>query len=221
MKEDSRTVCQDKINPFGSIFYYSSTTTVAANSRPGASSLWQQYALAFGYSFNRTGAALTLTQWKPVYVKAAPQTDGSAIIDSTTPYVQDLPTTDDGKIYIFLGVAYSATNIELLYNHPVYYYKDGMVRPYTNPAAQSITVDSALSTTSENPVQNKVVTNAINGKASGSIVKASGGTLGTTTIDSTTANYMEVTKLTTATDLDTLQTTGIYIVGNKKVFVKE
>lgn len=28
----------------------------------------------------------------------------------------------------------------------------------------SITVDSALSTTSENPVQNKVVTNAINGK---------------------------------------------------------
>lgn len=131
----SRTVCQDKINPFGCIFYYGTTASVAAGSRPGATALWEQYAIALGYSFNRTGAALTLTSWKPVYVKAAPQSDGSAIIDSTTPYVQDLPTTEDGKIYIFLGVAYSATNIELQLDHPVYWYKDGMIRPYTNAAA--------------------------------------------------------------------------------------
>ena len=47
---------------------------------------------------------------------------------------------------------------------------------------------------------------------SGSITKASGGTLGTTTINSTTANYMEVTKLSTATDLNTIKTTGVYII---------
>ncbi len=118
----SRTPCQTKIDPFGSIVYYSSTSSVAANSRPGTGSLWQQYTLTLGYSFNNTGAALTLTSWKPVYVKCAPQTDGSAIIDSSTPFVQDLPTTNDGKIYIFLGIAYSATSIELLINHPVYYH---------------------------------------------------------------------------------------------------
>lgn len=134
----SRTVCQDKINPFGSIFYYSATASVAANTRPSATALWQQYAIALGYSFNRTGAALTLTSWKPVYLKCAPQTDGSAIMDSTTPYVQDLPTTEDGKIYIFLGIAYSATNIELQVDHPVYWYKDGMIRPYTNASAGGI-----------------------------------------------------------------------------------
>ena len=128
----TRTVCQDKINPFGSIFYYGATASVASGSRPAVASLWQQYAIALGYSFNRTGSALTLTTWKPVYLKCAPQTDGSAIIDSTTPYVQDLPTTNDGKIYIFLGIAYSATNIELQVTHPVYWYKDGMIRPYTN-----------------------------------------------------------------------------------------
>lgn len=33
----------------------------------------------------------------------------------------------------------------------------------------SITVDDVLSTTSENPVQNKVITNALNGKADGYI----------------------------------------------------
>lgn len=133
----SRTVCQDKIDPWGAIYYYGTTTSVAAGSRPSASYLWQQYSITLGYSFNRTGAALTLTSWKPVYVVAAPQTDGSAIMDSTTPYVQDLPTTDDGKIYIFLGIANSATAVEIVPNHPVYYYKDGAIRLWTNTAASS------------------------------------------------------------------------------------
>lgn len=131
----SRAVCQDPIDPFGNIVYYGTTASVAAGSRPSTTALWSQYTIALGYSFNRTGAALTLTSWKPVYIKCAPQSNGSAIIDSTTPYVQDLPSTEDGKIYIFLGVAYSATNIELSQNHPVYYYKDGAIRLYTNASA--------------------------------------------------------------------------------------
>ena len=76
----------------------------------------------------------------------------------------------------------------------------------------SAKVDSALSASSANPVQNSVVKAALDGKATGSITKANGGTLGTTTINSTTANYMEVTKLSTATDLNTIKTTGIYII---------
>ena len=123
----ARTVCQDKINPFGRIVYYGTTASVAAGSRPSASALWDQYTLTIGYSF-----VVALTAWKPVYVKCAPQSDGSAIIDSTAPFVQTLPSTEDGKIYILLGVAYSETNIELLLDHPVYYYKDGMIRPWTN-----------------------------------------------------------------------------------------
>lgn len=144
----SRTVCQDKIDPFGKIVYYGTTASVAAGSRPSATNLWLIYAFALGYSFNRTGAALTLTLWKPVYVKCAPQSDGSAIIDSTTPYVQDLPTTDDGKIYILLGVAYSATNIELLDVHPVYYYKDGQIRLWTNATASGGVTDVTVGGTS-------------------------------------------------------------------------
>ena len=131
----TRTVNQTKINPFGRIFYYSSTTAIAQGSRPGAGVLWEQYTIVLGYSFNRTGAALTLTSWKPVYIKCAPQTDGSAIIDDTTPYVQDLPATEDGKIYIFLGIAYDATHVELQLDHPVYYYKDGSIRLWTNAQA--------------------------------------------------------------------------------------
>lgn len=131
----SRTVNPTKINPFGRILYYSSTTAIAQGSRPGATVLWEQYTLVLGYSFNRTGAALTLTSWKPVYIKCAPQADGSAIIDDTTPYVQDLPSTEDGKIYIFLGIAYDATHVELQLDHPVYYYKGGQIRLWTNAQA--------------------------------------------------------------------------------------
>lgn len=84
-----------------------------------------------------------MTAKTPVYIKAAPQSNGSAVIDSTTPFVQTLPSTDDGKIYIYLGIAYSATNIELQMVHPVYYYKDGAIREWTN--APSVTVPTKTS----------------------------------------------------------------------------
>ena len=131
----NKTVNQRKINPFGRIVYMTGTTNVPAGSAVSASVVWDQYTLGLGYSFAK-GSALTMTYPKPVYIKCAPQTDGSAIIDGTTPWVQDLPTTEDGKIYIFLGIAYSATNIELQLHHPIYYYKGGMIRPWTNQVAQ-------------------------------------------------------------------------------------
>ena len=129
----ARAVNQTEIDPFGRIVYYGSTAAVSANANPAAAALWQQYTLTLGYSFNVGGGALTLTPSTPVYLKCAPQTDGSAIMDSTVPIVQALPSTDDGNIYIFLGVAYSATNIELYSRHPVYQYKNGALRLYTGP----------------------------------------------------------------------------------------
>ena len=127
----AKTVNQRPINPFGEIVICSNTTNYAAEADIAATNCWQEYTLTLGYSFNRTGAALTLTTQTPVYVKCAPQTNGSAIIDSTTPIVQALPNSADGKIYIFLGVAYSATNIELTMRHPVYFHDGTGIREWT------------------------------------------------------------------------------------------
>lgn len=121
----------EKIDPFGAIRYYGATAVLDAEARPSAASLWEQYIVTLGYSFNRTGAALALTSWKPVYVKATPQADGSCIINSAEPYVQMLPTTDDSYIYIFLGVAVSAISIELVPEHPVYCYRNGGIQKWT------------------------------------------------------------------------------------------
>ena len=127
----TKTVNQTPIDPHGSIVYYGTTASVAAGSRPSTAYLWTRYVVTLGYSFNRTNAALTLTSHAPVYIKAAPQANGSAIIDATTPYVQSLPATADGMIYIFLGTAASATTVELVDEHPIYCYRNGSIQHWT------------------------------------------------------------------------------------------
>lgn len=142
----ARAVNQRPINPWGPIVYTSASTNYTAGTVVAAATIWQQYVLTLGYSFNRTGAALTLTTNSPVYIKCAPQSDGSAIIDADTPYVQALPSTADGKIYIFLGLAASATTVEMTMEHPVYYYKDGAIRLWTNNSSNPGTVTSVAMT---------------------------------------------------------------------------
>ena len=129
-----KTVNSRPIDPFGRIVYTSATTSYAAEADVAAATIWQQYNLTLGYSFNRTGSALTLTTKTPVYVKCAPQTDGSAVMDADTPIVQSLPDSNDGKIYIWLGIATSATAIELGLNHPVYYHNGTGIRIWTGGA---------------------------------------------------------------------------------------
>ena len=131
-----RDVNQEKIDPFGKIVYYSATTVLQAEDRPAVANQFTQYNFALGYSFNRTGKALTLEPNVPIYIKATPYADGSAIIDAEEPYVQDLPTTEDGKIYIHLGIVSSATGVELSLNHPIYFYHNGAVLPWFGPLLQ-------------------------------------------------------------------------------------
>ncbi len=177
----ARPVNQRPINPFGRIVYTSASTNYTTGSNLAAATAWSQYALVLGYSFNRTGAALELSVEKPVYIKCAPQSNGSAIIDADNPYVQALPSTADGKIYIFLGVAYDATHVELYQDHPVYWYDGTGIRLWNGSATAAIDVDTALSTTSENPVQNKVITNALPVAATTAPIVDGTATVGTST----------------------------------------
>ena len=117
----ARTVNQEVINPWGRIVYYSTTTTRTAGQTMSATAQWDRYIFNLGYSFN-DGSELDLTFPGPVYIKCTPQGTGGAIIDSTTPYVQTLPSTADGKIYIYLGQAYSESEVELIDYHPVLYH---------------------------------------------------------------------------------------------------
>ena len=128
----THTVNTTPFDPFGEIFYLYSSSSFSAGSKPTATTLWQQYVVTLGYSFNNTNAALELNVNEPVYIRATPQADGSAVLDYFT---QSKPSTEDGKIYIYLGIAVSATTVEMSIKHPVYYYKAGAVRLWTGPEA--------------------------------------------------------------------------------------
>lgn len=118
-------------DPFGQIFYYSSTAVVPVGTSVNAAYLYQQYDTELRYAFN-TGN--TLTPYKTVYVKCEPLVDGSnnrtgrVRLASTQPIVQDLPTTADGFVYIYLGQAISENAIFILLNHPVYEYRNGGIK---------------------------------------------------------------------------------------------
>ena len=133
----ARAVNQRPINPFGPIIYYNSATNLSAGKVPYHSTCYNKGGFTtngVAYTFNVNGGTLTYTSKAPLFVKCTPQSDGSAIIDSTQPYTQTLPTTDDGKIYIFLCIMGTTSGYFQIINdvHPVYYYKDGAIREWTN-----------------------------------------------------------------------------------------
>lgn len=115
-------------DPFAPIYYYGSTTAVTSSTtNVGASSLYQHNSVTIGYSYYMKD----LTTNTPLYIKAVPQSTGGAKLDTTTPIVTELPTTDDGFIYIYLGQTSSATVVELALTHPVYYHDGTRIRLYT------------------------------------------------------------------------------------------
>lgn len=129
----TKTLTTESFNPFGDVYYYNATSAVSVNGNVGNGSLYRQVLADLRYSFN-IGTGSYLTAREPVYLVAVPQSDGMAKLAST-PLVQELPTTDDGLIYIYLGRAYEDSNpyrIDLSLDNPVYHYKNGAIQIWTN-----------------------------------------------------------------------------------------
>ena len=115
-----------EFDPFGFIYYYNTTTTVSAGSSVGGGSLAYAWnGIDLRYTFN---CGTTLTAHKPFYLVVTPTTGGKCKIASSSPWAQDLPSTNDGKWYILVGRTYSTYQLALYYNHPVYYYDGTSVK---------------------------------------------------------------------------------------------
>ena len=130
----NKTLTTETFDPFGDILYWSSTTTYSAGANVG-DGWYNQYLADLRYSFNIGGynVASSLVGRKPLYLVAVPQSDGMAKLH-TNPLAQDLPTTDNGLIYIYLGQVYPDTYPYRLYmsiTHPVYTFADGRVVIYS------------------------------------------------------------------------------------------
>ena len=128
----NRSLNTRAIDPFGPIVYRATNGTCNANAGIGATGIWQQYVLTIGYSYMASGFSLSFPD--SVYLRCTPQADGSAVMQDI---VQALPSSKDGKIYIHLGTAYSATNMELSIEHPVYWHDGTGIRLWTGAEPSS------------------------------------------------------------------------------------
>ena len=139
----NRSLNTRAIDPFGPIVYRSTNGTCSSGSGIGSTGIWQQYTLAVGYSYMASGFVLTYPA--PVYLRCTPNSDGSATMNSI---VQALPSSNDGKIYIHLGTAYSGTMMELMIEHPVYWHDGTGIRIWTGASGGGSSVEPATATPS-------------------------------------------------------------------------
>lgn len=135
----------NEFDPFGMIYYVNVSTAnyLSAGASIPVSVLYQQIQFNMIYTFNES-----IISGKDVYLVAIPQANGRAKLNET-PLAQDLPSTNDGKIYILLGHAYSTTQIELHVQHPIYYHDGTSIRLWTNPVNVASKVQQQLTSMAE------------------------------------------------------------------------
>ncbi|MGE0792977.1 MAG: hypothetical protein AB7V77_02215, partial [Candidatus Woesearchaeota archaeon] len=130
----TKTVSQVPFKLKGLLATYASTTTLNENS--GSSSFYtglaQSSTTYVPYGWN---GITHLTNYRPIYLVGTLDEDGYFILDDSTYtsfYTSNLPTTEDGKLYVEIGDKVSTT----LYLRPmqkaIYQFKDGRIREYND-----------------------------------------------------------------------------------------
>ena len=113
------------------ITYYGTTTVKKNGEAIGVSSLYLKSASVDArYSFN-CGATPGWSAGDSIYVVGTIGTDGLFYLDSTTWWSNALPTTQDGKVYMYIGTYVSdAYKITLDLDHPMFYHDGTSVKSY-------------------------------------------------------------------------------------------
>lgn len=119
----------------GRIFYRNKNTDVAANSSVFEDNKWAltQFNIDVRYSVNYPR---NFVAGKNAYLVGTIDSQGYFKLDTTDSFVleSELPTTEDGKVYIFLGTSYTSNPsymISLESEHPMYWYHRGAIRLYS------------------------------------------------------------------------------------------
>ena len=104
------------------VMYMGSNSAYASGATTGT--CYEALGVNLQYS---TNCGSTLTSGRAVYLVGTLDSDGLFTLDATW-WTQTIPTTADGKTYIYLGLAYSTTNIYLVPENTLYQYFEGAFR---------------------------------------------------------------------------------------------
>ena len=134
----------------GQISYNAGNATYNENNQVGNNVIYPHKSdlIDHRYSFNTANDATNgTTSKKPVYlVGSLNSSDGLFYLDTVKWWTQTLPSTADGKLYIYLGDAYDYYRMSFIMDHPVYWYRNGMIREFAQDAAtvNGLTVQTAV-----------------------------------------------------------------------------
>lgn len=142
----TKVLNDEPFDPFGNIYYYQSTTTVAAGDPVASNTLYRVYLGDIRYSFNinssGTEGTTALTAHEPIFIKALynKTTKMATLTQDLTSsnylvrsgLVQALPSSDPNTglasnqmyIYILLGYAYNKYQFDMAVLHQVYAWDD-------------------------------------------------------------------------------------------------
>lgn len=111
------------------MFYYLYSSNVAVGATMANNYMYSAYnALDFRYNSN-CGTSLVANH--PIYLIFEHRADGLYYLKSDVWWTQDLPTSEDGYVYVYVGHAYSTNYYNFAPSHPMLWYKDGKVVPYS------------------------------------------------------------------------------------------
>lgn len=117
------------------------------------STTYDAYPIDLRYS---TNCASTLTSQRPVYIVGTIENDGLFHLDVSQWYTQAEPTYADGKVYIYVGMAYSTYQVWLSTENPAYMFYNGEFILYDK--AQTLQNINSLKTSLETQIDSKVET---------------------------------------------------------------
>lgn len=139
---------------------YIRTSSLTKNKEYSWANLWER---TNSITIKNGSTNLSLTTYKPLYLKGEIDNGLFTAIE----YTQILPTTEDGKAYLYIGEAVSSTSISFSFIHPIYIYKGGTIQTYSGYSTLSsrATLADTVSCTvgSSNAYRPIVVTNESSG----------------------------------------------------------
>lgn len=120
------------------MFHYPTSTTVASG---GLTATWNNYNAinntTFQYSSN---CGTTLVPYKSIYLVGT-IVNGLFYLDDVW-WTQTLPTTEDGKVYVYVGEAITTSSYSLHLQHPIFKYVNGHVKEVSIAEAEYNTVEA-------------------------------------------------------------------------------
>lgn len=211
----------------GQIMLMYANKTYAADANVDTYNVWQMHSglIDHRYSFNTANNATSGTAAKkPVYLVGT-VTNGLFYLDTTKWWATALPTSADGKIYIYIGESYDYYKLTFAGYHPIYHYTNGALRLYGGDASTvngqvlgTLATKSSIANHSYTPAGtitliNENTTTTVSAASSGTTTYTPGGTVSQPTFTgsslTSTGNFTPAGSVSVSTNNTTNKTATV------------